>query len=1399
MCLLLVSVLFAGLPCFLRPAASMLGTSLFLPPMPTGVAVPPVLRARPADNRFSAYRSILPTCSASSVFSLSYSWGAASMILNTTLYLQGGRTAPATPGAGGYTFSSGPLTSTLLSLDLSQPFDLSSPPFTEVHGANLPSTAFHSLTPLSTNQALILGGQPAADGPQEAAPDSAYTLLFGTGGHDVTSHQIQGSNQPARLAMGSGASLSPGALYVGGARADGSNVRSDTSWLYHPPSFHSVPPPPRGAGLVGANLVPLSSRSAVLFAGQTADGTMADMSIVHHLRYTPRDGWSWRSVQAPGSAPPGRFLAAAASLPGDRSFLNGGKGADGTAMRDTWVLNLSPNSPPTWTEFTSAAGPSARFAHTAVSVGPNILLGLGWEDNKAANPEQWHLFQLGPAGPGSGEGGNGTGSGTTNGTGIGNGSWGAGGQGTTDGSPETITISGTRSSPSISTSAGGGIPGSSGSAGSSGSGTSGTQSGSNSGSGSGAGAGSGSPPGWQPQGGGYHPDPPWVHGGGGGCPGGGPGTNSSPGLGPTPTRGPPSSVSPSVSASRHSHKPHQHSSAGSAPEPGSDSSSDQAPGQLSRQDKMHPGVIAAAVIGSVMGLALLLGAGAAAYRSRAKKHRQQRAWDLGAYSFVAAEKPPSGSTAGGGLGPVSGAAAAFTPPGRAMSGYAPLKDEPYEQEALHTASSNRPLPPVPDGRYDPPAMAEALADHPDNIFSDRAAVFTASVTDSEAGVAGATGATADGAATDSSVIVKGRQMLERIRSRRPPAEVVSRIRGRWRQSPGHYGVGVGARRRSDMLDDEDVDEDVGEEHETFYSHTIQSHGDFDTPWSADSHEANDAGDVLSCDSHRTLAGYAPLSSSAHHSSPHQMPASPPPLVLGFAPVGTEDDDAQLRRRDSFLRSGGWWHRLTGPPGSAGTEGSMPLSSSPSQSAPPSPEKDEFSVLGKKSPMGAAGPVRSRRTHYARTRRWKHAPSARAPIRDPRLPPTSHVMIPLRLDPIGEAASRQSSRNPSILFPEASQEDQDVTRNDVWVDEEEPAVPRQPTPSSHPPSRAGSRLLPPRRRTSTTESARTNATASSSALERMAEGMDVVYYRPSPSSCSTRSQRTAGTRPSSYSRSSRSSRRSRRMRGGGQGSTWGPPRGRQHDLESMDDEWTNADDPFSDWATVQDQDDPYSDAVYRYNLGDLEDVPEEHEAVHTHSQDLYPPAARLPARTSLPQDKPRLRHVLPTNGRLDTSTWEQPWLRPVSPKLTSDPQLYRTRMLGTSRRSKQDHGSPQQQDGEDSKSLSGSQASSITPSVTKRARHNPEMTRLNSLNPFVLPAEPRVPSGLSIKERISAFEHLSVPDPLGSQTGSTRSKEYGHRRPPKHSHHSTARGATLVTRPRLYVANPDRQASSESSE
>ncbi|KAK0523176.1 hypothetical protein OC834_006000 [Tilletia horrida] len=321
-------------------------------------------------------------------------WGAAAAQLDGLLLLHGGKAS----SNAGYTYSSAPDSSDLLILNLTQPFALASPPWQSL---STPATAsFHSLSPLSRTRFLLFGGQSNL-APTPSGNDSLYILDLSDSANPswtAAASAEPGWNQPMRRMLHSAPSdpVAQSLSILGGERADGSAIPTQQLWSFTASAntFTEVLPAPPVNIIDGAAPL-LADGTIVLIGGLSSGSALASMNTI--TSYSPQTrSWTTTQVAAAGgntSFPAPRRAHVAVPLPDNRIFIHGGASADlAQPLADAWVLDWS-QSPPLWSPISTGGSnndaPTARFAHSAVSYGSNIVLGYGWAGNNAADTSLW--------------------------------------------------------------------------------------------------------------------------------------------------------------------------------------------------------------------------------------------------------------------------------------------------------------------------------------------------------------------------------------------------------------------------------------------------------------------------------------------------------------------------------------------------------------------------------------------------------------------------------------------------------------------------------------------------------------------------------------------------------------------------------------------------------------------------------------------------------------------------------------------------------------------------------------------------------------------------------------------------------------------------------------------------
>jgi hypothetical protein len=199
---------------------------------------------------------------------------------------------------------------------------------------------------------------PSARGAASMATLGTNTVLFGgydgnyrndTWSFDGTSWtQVSQQGGPPPRTFASMATLGPSVVLFGGY--DGT-YRNDT-WTFDGTRWHEVnvasPPPGRQA----PNLATLDVSTIVLFGGTDSSGAYLNDTWTF-------DGSSWTQVPVIGQTPPGRYIAAMASLGVDNEqvVLFGGDDGMNAPLGDTWTYTTSPGG---WLQPNVSIFPPAR-------------------------------------------------------------------------------------------------------------------------------------------------------------------------------------------------------------------------------------------------------------------------------------------------------------------------------------------------------------------------------------------------------------------------------------------------------------------------------------------------------------------------------------------------------------------------------------------------------------------------------------------------------------------------------------------------------------------------------------------------------------------------------------------------------------------------------------------------------------------------------------------------------------------------------------------------------------------------------------------------------------------------------------------------------------------------------
>ncbi|WWC62496.1 uncharacterized protein I303_105092 [Kwoniella dejecticola CBS 10117] len=313
-------------------------------------------------------------------------WGHAAVYIPSppTLIIQGGKTDP----SSSYTYTSSPNTGETLILPLSSAFSTSSPPFTSLDTPSAPTSAWHTLSPLSsindTWEILSFGGDGGTTEPVQTGFNSAWILSVDPKQPDMKYTRLPAAvnGQPMRRIYHSTTSSPDGKAYItGGMKGDGSGATFSEVYTFDPASSTFSPLPDLPVGLYHHSSV-LSPNGTLLAMGgaytspSTGGAALQSYGTLYSLDTTSSMP-AWKQVTTTGNVPEGRRGATlVTSEDGSKAFLFGG--ADATLAEvygDGWELDLAKCA---WEEMgTSDQGVESRFDHTAVSIGGSHIAIFG--------------------------------------------------------------------------------------------------------------------------------------------------------------------------------------------------------------------------------------------------------------------------------------------------------------------------------------------------------------------------------------------------------------------------------------------------------------------------------------------------------------------------------------------------------------------------------------------------------------------------------------------------------------------------------------------------------------------------------------------------------------------------------------------------------------------------------------------------------------------------------------------------------------------------------------------------------------------------------------------------------------------------------------------------------------
>ncbi|WRT67837.1 uncharacterized protein IL334_004811 [Kwoniella shivajii] len=320
-------------------------------------------------------------------------WGHAAAYIPSppTLVIQGGKTDPSSL----YTYSSSPNTGETLLLPLDSGFASSYAPITSLETPSAPTSAWHTLSALSSSdgswQLLYFGGDGGTSEPVQTGYDSSWISSINPSGPTASfTRQASGNGQPMRRIYHSDSSAN-GKVYIsGGMKDDGSGATFSEVYIYDSSTttFSSLPSLPIGLYHHSSMLLPngtLLALGGAYTSPVTGGAALQSYSTIYSLD-TSSSSPTWTAIHTSGNVPEGRRGASVVlNDDGNKAFLFGGADAAlGEVYGDGWEFDLGNCA---WKQVTTSdSSPGARYDHIAVGVGGNqVVIFGGYSDGKPAD------------------------------------------------------------------------------------------------------------------------------------------------------------------------------------------------------------------------------------------------------------------------------------------------------------------------------------------------------------------------------------------------------------------------------------------------------------------------------------------------------------------------------------------------------------------------------------------------------------------------------------------------------------------------------------------------------------------------------------------------------------------------------------------------------------------------------------------------------------------------------------------------------------------------------------------------------------------------------------------------------------------------------------------------------
>ena len=310
----------------------------------------------------------------------SYRWGQAVALVQSTLFVHGGRTDE----YNAYSYTQAHVNDDLFSLSLLSSFDVANPPWQISSVAPQdPAVAWHTLTPFNTTSLLLFGGDTGPNSPVvlPSVPDSAALLNISSANSPSWSVEQQSwANEPLRRIYHTASTFGGKVYIVGGMKDDGSGMAFSDHFVFDPstPSFSPLPSANSPPDIAGHQAIVMPNGRLWIFGGYAPSvKALQPFSTIWSLDLTQTNlNWEQISVSTDTLPPPRRGFAAALCDSG-KIFIQGGADAvTQTSFSDGWVLDTS-QQPMVWSSVSALSQVGPRRDHFALGLGNLVIFGFG--------------------------------------------------------------------------------------------------------------------------------------------------------------------------------------------------------------------------------------------------------------------------------------------------------------------------------------------------------------------------------------------------------------------------------------------------------------------------------------------------------------------------------------------------------------------------------------------------------------------------------------------------------------------------------------------------------------------------------------------------------------------------------------------------------------------------------------------------------------------------------------------------------------------------------------------------------------------------------------------------------------------------------------------------------------